>query len=93
MPSEPSRPSLAGLDPELQLEILGQRDTILGQKVTIANLEWRLLEAERQSRRTARERDAMASSATWRIGRLVMTLLWPLRKVRSVLRRRSQKPA
>lgn len=86
MSIEASRPSRAEIDPETRLEILGYRDVIMGQKVTIANLEWRLMEAHGKVVRLTKERDAMRASATWRIGRLVMLVLWPVRKVRSLWR-------
>lgn len=81
---QPSQTSGAS-DPDVQLEILGYRDTIIGQKVTIANLEWRLEETERRLRNVTRERDAMARSVTWKVGRLLMVVLWPVRRLRSIL--------
>lgn len=78
---------------EMQLEILGYRDLVIGQKVTIANLEWRLEECQRKLRVVTRHRDEMKRSATWRIGRLVVTLLWPVRKIRSILRPAKPSPS
>jgi hypothetical protein len=78
-PRPPSR------DAETELEILGYRDTIFGQKVTIANLEWRLRDTEERLRQVARHRNEMLRSATWKVGRIVMAVFWPIRKVRAVV--------
>lgn len=83
--TSPCASSYAIAEVDVSLEILGYRDLIIGQKVTIANLEWRLEECERKLRVVTRHRDDMQRSATWRLGRLIVGLLWPVRKLRAVL--------
>jgi hypothetical protein len=71
----------------LDLEILGLRDALVGANTRAATAEWRLDLAENRIKsmtKAVRHRNEMLNSLTWKVGRVV---LWPLSPLRYVLKR------
>jgi|688.fasta_scaffold2164958_1 hypothetical protein len=72
---------------QLQLEVLGLRDSLFGANVRAATAEWRLELAENRIKsmtKAVKNRNDMLNSVTWKAGRI---LLWPLTPVRYLLNR------
>lgn len=71
----------------LELEVIGLRDALVGANARAATAEWRLALAENRiesMKKAVNHRNQMLNSFTWKIGTVV---LLPLRPVRYVIRR------
>ena len=69
------------------LEIIGLRDAVVGANVRAATAEWRLELAENRIKlmtKAVKHRDDILNSYTWKVGKVV---LWPLTPVRYVIKR------
>ena len=78
----------------LELEVIGLRDALVGANTRAATAEWRLALAEdriESMKKAVKHRNQMLNSLTWKVGTAVLLPLRPVRYILSRLRSGSSK--